>query len=198
MKLHIAAGTVYLNGYTNVDLDLEHHHLVSERPDLVEANGTTRNNYYKTDVTKENFMSGEFHKKEVVVDEYADIKELSKYEGINEILGAHIFEHFTYEEGELLLNHWWDVMSPGGKLRLYMPDTLGIWEQYGLDGDLSWTLRQLYGSQKNEFGLHKAGYTFELMKRKMMDAGFKRIKKLDNINNYPAFGIEGERQWKNQ
>lgn len=43
-KLHLGNGTVYLDGWINIDL---HGSLAKDRPDLVKHNLTTIENYYK-------------------------------------------------------------------------------------------------------------------------------------------------------
>lgn len=205
MKLHLASGTCYLKDWINIDLELPGHHLAKDRPDLVEQNITTLDNYYKTNVTKDDFLKGKFQKKEVVCDEYADVRILSGYEPntVDEILGVQMFEHFTYEEGNALLNMWYYLLKDGGQLRLHVPDLEGIMREWYVnkhydaiderspEDDIDWTLRQIYGSQKNDWGLHKAGYTREMLTRKMKQAGFKEVKEVENLNSYAAFGLVG-------
>jgi hypothetical protein len=42
LKLHVGCGTVYLEGYVNLDLPVEgYSFLAAERPDLLERNRTT-------------------------------------------------------------------------------------------------------------------------------------------------------------
>ncbi len=148
MKLHIACGTVLLQGYENIDLELPGHYLVEDRPDLAIKNITTIDNYYKEDVTKDDFMTGKFHKKEVVCDMFGDVKKLPFEQGtIDEIVGMHIFEHFTFKEGEALLKHWYRLLKPGGSLRVHVPDVRGIMEGWYDNSDetdsITWAIRQL-------------------------------------------------------
>ena len=48
LKLHVGCGTVYLEGYVNLDVPVAgYSFLASERPDLVEKNRTSVERYYK-------------------------------------------------------------------------------------------------------------------------------------------------------
>lgn len=192
-KLHIANGTVYLKGYTNCDLELPGHYLAKDRSDLVKQNITTIDKYYKNEVTRDDFMKGTFHKKEVVCDVFADVKHLPfEEDSLDEIVGMHIFEHFTFAEGEYLLDYWYQLLKPGGFLRLHVPDIAGIVRQWKKSGE-EWSIRQIYGSQKNEYALHKSGYTKRSLKKLLKEFKYKSVKILPSINDYPAIGIRG---WK--
>jgi len=194
MKLHLACGTVYLYGCENIDLELSHHFLAEDRPDLVQENITTMDKYYKDNVTKSDFMTGKYHMKKVVCDRFADVSDLPYEHGsIDEIIGMHILEHFTFEEGAQLLRHWRDLLKPGGSLRVHVPDIKGIIDLYNEEGEMDWCIRQLFGSQKNKYGLHRSGYTSQSLRAFFTMAGFNDIEDLDNINDYPAIGMRG---WK--
>lgn len=192
-RLHLACGTIFLKGgWCNIDLNLPNHYLAKDREDLVRQNGTTLNHYYKQNVTKEDFMQKRFQKREVVCDIFANIKNLPfENDTVDEMLGVQIFEHFAFPEGEVLLDYWRDLLKVGGSLRLHVPDIEGIIELYNEEKDIDWSIRQLYGSQKDEFGIHKAGYTKYSLEQLMRKHHFRNTKILPNINNYPAFGIIG-------
>lgn len=192
MKLHLACGTVYLKGWTNIDLEQPNFYLAKDRPDLVEKNGTDLDNYYKEERTTEDFMKGKFHKKEGVVDVYADVRKLSFNDGsISEMVGMHIFEHFDLIEAHELLSHWYMKLKIGGTLRLHVPDAEGILDEYVKGENLVWTIRQITGSQKNHFGVHKYQWTMDSLKEAFEKHGFSDIRILPNINQYSSFGIIG-------
>lgn len=192
MRIHLACGTVYLKDWINIDLEQPNFYLAKDRLDLVEKNGTDIDHYYKEERTTEDFMKGKFHDKEAVVDMYADIRELPFEDNtVDEMVGMHIFEHFSSREGDELLAYWYRLLKKGGSLRLHVPDVRGIMEEYNKDKDIRWALRQLWGSNKNDFGIHKAGYVFETLSEKFERAGFKNVKQLENINSYSAIGILG-------
>ena len=60
MKLHIGSGSVYLNGWTNIDVPGPKNFLAADRPDLVDRWATDEDNYYRRhkDKTIDKLRSG--------------------------------------------------------------------------------------------------------------------------------------------
>lgn len=195
-KIHIGCGPVYLDGYTNIDAEVPGvHFLAGERPDLVEQNRTDLDNYYKYDVTRQDIEQRTLNYKGVVVDKFANAFDLPYMpESLEEIRAVQVFEHFTYREGEDLLNYWIGLLQPGGKLHLDIPDLDGTIQGYlqaQSTEDKDWYLRLLFGSQKNEYGFHKGMYSQEKIARLFDKVGLVDIGFGQNIHFYPAFSIEG-------
>lgn len=194
-KLHIAAGTVYLKNYCNVDIVGD---LAADRPDIVDINQTTYENYYKKDVTPKDFMNRIFHEKPVVVDMKCDVTKMPfPVQSFDEILAVQILEHFTFEEGKEVMKHWVSLLKPGGTIQINVPDLPGIMEEWSLNIEEDaneWAIRQIYGSQKNEYNLHKAGYSITSLSKLMMESGTKLPEMLDNIHNYPSICLKAEKR----
>lgn len=193
-RLHLGNGTIYLQDFINIDLHLNHHYLALVRPDLVEKNITTVDNYYKEEVTQETIENKSRQFREVVCDLFADIRALPFQENsIDEIRSVQVFEHFSYNEGEELLDHWFKLLSPGGVLHIDIPDldgTIQLYNQAKSMADIKWAVRLLFGSQKNEVGVHKGMYTKEMIKELLEKHGYKDVKFGENIHFYPAFSVE--------
>lgn len=195
-KLHLANGTIYLKGWTNIDLHIPGlSFLTSERPELVELNATRKSNYYKENVNRKQFMKGEFHDKLIVCDEFGDIRKLDyEFNSVDEILAVQVFEHFGYEEARIVMAHWRSILRSGGTLEIDIPDMAGIMQEFSRaknNDDIKWVMRQIYGSQKNQFNYHKSGYTKATLQEMYERAGFKDIEILPNIHTYPAFAMKG-------
>lgn len=189
IKLHLACGTVYLDGYINIDLPGDSTWHASERLDIVEQNKTDWAHYYKKDVNRDQFMSGKYHDKAVVVDVFADIRRLPvPDEFADEILAVQVFEHFTFAECDHLLKHWYKKLKPGGLLHLDVPDLAGTIELF--KDDPYWATRLLYGSQKNEHSVHQSMYTYKSLREKLRIAGYTNPQEQSNIHTYPAFGVK--------
>lgn len=195
IKLHLGCGTVYLEGYINVDAGIPHHHLASARPDIVKENITTVENYYKHTVTRADIESCKLFERPVVVDRYSNDFSHLPYarQTLDEIRLVQVFEHFTYKQGEELLKYWYSLLKPGGILHLDIPDLYETCKQYtqaiSLE-DKQWYARLLFGSQKNEYGLHRSMYDMPMIGAALDKVGFKRIVRLPNIHFYPAFAVE--------
>lgn len=192
--LHLGNGTIYLKNWINIDLKVANHFLAKDCPDLARANQTTLNNYYKDKATKADFVKGTYHKRPVVCDLFADVRELPfKKETVDEILAVQLFEHFRKHEAENLLKYWYGLLKKGGFIEIHVPDVEGIYEEYRVDGDVDWMMRQLYGSQKHKFSFHKYGYTEVSLSQLLMRMGFKELEFLEPINQYPALRIRGQK-----
>ena len=204
MRIHLGCGPVYLEGFVNCDVKIEGHYLASERPDLVEKNKTTVDNYYKKNVTREQIMSGKFNKEDVVVDMYANVHRLPfKDNSIDEIRLYQVFEHFTTPEANELLQYWRRKLIDRGVLYLDVPDLAQTAYNYvnsQTEEDRAWNVRLLYGSQKNVYGLHKMMYSRESITQLLYKNGYNDLKFLPNIHLnkdgsilYPAFAVEAKK-----
>lgn len=197
IKLHLGCGTVYLQGYINVDAEIPGHYSARSKcwQGIVEKNKTTVDNYYKRSVTREDIMAGTLHANEVAVDLFSSNYGILpiESESVEEIRLVQVFEHFTYEHGAQLLKYWYSLLKPGGILHLDIPDLYETCKQYtqaiSLE-DKQWYARLLFGSQKNEYGLHRSMYDMPMIGAALDKVGFKRIVRLPNIHFYPAFAVE--------
>jgi len=190
IRLHLACGTCYLPDYTNIDVSLPEAFLAKDRPDLVEKNKTTFDYYYKKHVDRDKFLSGELQHNENVCDLFADVRDLPfEKESVDEILAVQVFEHFSFVEGREVIKYWVSLLKHGGVIHLDVPDLDGTVDIY--KKDKIWGTRLLFGSQKNEYGVHKSMYTLETLMKLYLDIGLVNIEILPNIHTYPAFGIKG-------
>lgn len=86
VKLHLACGSDYRAGYTNVDL---------------------------------------YHENADQIDERFDVRTIPYPDcSVDEILALHVIEHFDFFEGQRVLEEWYRVLKPGGKLLIETPDFL--------------------------------------------------------------------------
>lgn len=194
-KLHAGCGTVYLEGYINVDLPIPGVSFqASKRPDLVRENLTTINNYYKNPVTKKDIENRQLQERKIVVDLFADVRKLPFLANtLDEIRSVQLFEHFTYEEGEQVLQHWHNLLKSGGLLHIDVPDldeTIKAYLKTKSKREKRWHLRLIFGSQKNEHSFHKALYSKNMLASLLRKHGFYKIRDVGNIHFYPAFDLE--------
>lgn len=196
MKLHLGCGPVYLEGYINIDSGgFANHHKADEWPDLVERNKTTIDKYYKRPVSRADIEAGVNFKEPVVCDKFNENYLALPFEPetIDEIRLVQVFEHFTYKQGEELIAYWYTLLKPGGVLHLDVPDlyeTAHLYTRCVSLADKKWYARLLFGSQKNEYGLHRSMYDRQILADALRRNGFKTIEFLPNIHFYPAFAIE--------
>jgi len=194
MKLHLGCGTVYLDGYCNVDII---GHLAVDRPDLVEVNCTTLDNYYKLPV-KEAIKAAPT--REVVVDFRDDIVHLDTFmsfgyssQEATEIVAIQALEHFVPEDAKIALETWYLTLKHGGHLLLSVPDFPEVARMYLMaetEEEKDWCLRQIYGSHKDDYAHHYDGYSLAKLTRMLEEAGFTDIEPQRNFHDYPAIVIK--------
>lgn len=192
LKLHVGCGTVYLDGYVNLDVEVPgYSFLASERPDLVERNRTTVDRYYKKEESRETLEGGPRERQFCVVDRYADLRALPYAAGsADEIRSVQSLEHLDMKEGPRVLRHWRDVLRPGGVLHVDVPDFEETARQLLAQPDepsKEWYYRLVYGSQKNAYAFHKNGFSPARLEWMLREAGFRDVRHVPNtIHFYPV------------
>ena len=184
MKLHLACGDVYLDGWINIDAISNYATLASEDSVLVDDVKTDIHNYYR----------GKYigHRGQIVVDEFMDLLDIPyrfENDSIDEILIIGAFEHFSKDEGISLLKEWHRILKPDGKLIIDVPDMVKTMRLITINPE--WTMRLMYGSQRDMYSYHKWGYTPEYLEFICKGIGFKSAKQIELIEHaYPMFTME--------
>ncbi len=99
------------------------------------------------------------------------------------IFSEHVLEHFTREASIELLGECRRILSPGGTLRVIVPNAAKLFQSYiaeprtlterrGTTTDLPMEVVNLYAYQRYE---HQCLYDWPLMQRTLVDAGFTCI-----------------------
>ncbi len=192
LKLHVGCGTVYLDGYVNLDLYVEgYSYLATERTDLLERNRTTVERYYKHAETRESLERGSRDAQFCVVDRYAPMDALPYPPGsVDEIRSVQSLEHLDMKEGPRVLRHWHEILRQGGMLHVDVPDFEETVRQLLAQPDepsKDWYYRLVYGSQKNAYAFHKNGFSPARLERLLRAAGFRDVRHVPNsIHFYPV------------
>ncbi len=199
MKLHVGCGTVYLDGYVNIDMPGSHTLLANESPDTVEALRTTERDYYARhkDVTEESVVSGPSHQGGVC-DAYGALQALPVEDGAaDEILARQVFEHLSITEAKEALYECNRALRSGGILRIDVPDHEQSMAEYRKTGE-AFFKRHVLGSRKDEFAYHIMGYTVQALVVLAKQFGFSFIQQEWNIHFYPAFCLrfKKEGEWE--
>ncbi len=196
MRLHLGCGTVYLDGFVNIDIWRDgFSFLASERPDLVSTNRTTFDRYYKKEVAKDEIMDKQKEPRYVVADRFYDITNLDYPPASAElVVCVQTLEHLTKEEVDRALRNWNALLKPRGVLHIDVPDfetTAKLLLAQKSEEDKEWYYRLIFGSQKDNFSFHKDGYSEEKMRRILTLHGFRDIRRLrDTRHFYPSIIME--------
>ncbi len=109
------------------------------------------------------------------IDVVADARRLPFAAGsVNELVAEHVVEHFPVEElRRVVLPHWRRVLSPGGTLRLVLPDGEALLAAYG-DGTMTFAelARVTYGDQEYEGDFHYAMHARDGLAALLTEVGF--------------------------
>lgn len=117
-------------------------------------------------------------------------------ESVSHIYSRHAYEHVTFYHGQMTLGVWHQILIPGGRMEMIIPD-LEFHIRQMLDPDRKrhnkrfkmseeqWALNSLFGWQRETdkgqlWDCHKSGYDFPLLKDVLEETGFKHIVRLPN------------------
>jgi len=95
------------------------------------------------------------------------------------IYASHIFEHVPRPDTKKVLTRWYDVLKPGGTLRLAVPNFLAIVEQYNEKSNLKELLGLLYGRQDYPGNAHMCTYDMWTLHDLLVEVGFPHPRRYD-------------------
>lgn len=104
------------------------------------------------------------------------------YKDVDVIYACHLIAYCDREEVVPLLKHWYDILKPGGMLRIATPDFEVMAELYlNNNCDLQEILGPLYGRMQvnNDFIYHKTCWDYLSLLRMCRLIGFKDPKPYD-------------------
>jgi predicted SAM-dependent methyltransferase len=122
------------------------------------------------------------------VDEVNNIRFLRNYKNnsIDEIYACHVLEHFGRWEYKDVLRRWFELLKPGGKLRLAVPNFESICKYYSETNDLQSLIGLLYGGQDYDENYHYITFDYTSLSITLGDIGFS------NISYYNSETIPGD------
>ena len=187
LKLHIACGDIYLSDYVNIDIEgIEWEEWMKDHK--TNPNLTTFGMYYHKPFEKDKKKS---KPNKFIVDRLMNI--LVKWEfpdqSVDEVLMISSIEHFTEQEADFIISEVKRVLKPGGIFRVDFPDIITTVETYYYH-DTEFCMRLLYCNHKNEYSIHKWGYSFFSFRDKL-GSGWAEIKQEQIVqHDYPMIGIK--------
>ena len=117
------------------------------------------------------------------VDLISDISKLNNIidNSIELIYACHVLEHFSHAETVRVLRRWFEVLAPGGAIRISVPDIDRIvkiyvdnWAHFQTPGNSPW-IGLLYGGQGDPYDFHKTGFNFCWMRHLLDGIGYETI-----------------------
>lgn len=183
MKIHVACGDVYLGGYINIDVQ----GIYAKDLKIKNPNETTIDNYFK-------YPWGS-PRREVIVDKKMSITLPWDFKdnSIDTIIMVSTLEHLTKEEALFVISEIGRVSKKGARLLISVPNIEETVRQY-IEKDVDWCMRLIYCHGRNQYSLHKYGYTFKSLSSLLRDK-WKNIGLSCIINHeYPMIQILAEKK----
>ena len=126
-------------------------------------------------------------REDVRPDMVADVTKINdKFQNVDLIYACHVLEHFPLKASTFqpttwkeVLKNWHDALKEGGVLRLAVPDIKAACKYYVDTGDLDILYAFFYGGQKYDFDFHYHCWSFDTLKRDLIEAGFKEVRTYD-------------------
>ena len=115
------------------------------------------------------------------VDEVNNIRFLRNYKNnsVDEIYSCHVLEHFGRWEYKEVLRRWFEILRPGGVLRLAVPDFEAICKHYSKTQNLQSLMGLLYGGQDYNENYHYVAFDFSTLSKDLKQIGFSNISHYD-------------------
>lgn len=176
MKIHLCCGSIYLDGYINVDIE---GYIIDElngvladkfnsRDEIVDTlnlengnpNKTTLENYFKTPFIRNENTRVKL-KKEFIIDKQMNILDKWDFEdnSVDEIVMISCIEHFNPKtELPHIFNEINRVMKKNGKLIIDFPDIKKQVEQF-IDSEPEWCMELIYCNHRHQYAIHHWGFT---------------------------------------
>lgn len=126
------------------------------------------------------------------VDVLDDIRTLRRFPdgSVQEIYTCHVLEHFAHDEVEPLLGRWRDLLQPGGKLRISVPDMDRIVQVYAKNfdhfqkpGHTPW-IGLIYGGQTTPYDFHKTGFNACWLRHLLERNGFTDCREYPHLPHF--------------
>lgn len=151
-------------------------------------------------VKLDNFVNIDLHG-DSMADLVDDIRTLERFKEkyqpgvdchVDLIYASHVLEHLSHDEVVPVLKLWFDILRPGGKIMISVPDLdrivkqyMANWEHFQSPGAAPW-IGLIYGGQSTPEDYHKTGFNFCWMKFLMEPIGWTDIKEYGHFPH--AFG----------
>lgn len=117
-------------------------------------------------------------REEVKPDAVDDIVTLGKFKEntADLILAVHVLEHVKRDDALKALRRWFEVLKPGGTLRVAVPDIAEACRHFVYYGDLGAIYTMFWGSQKHAYDTHLTGWDEKTLVSDLTAAGFVGVR----------------------
>lgn len=109
---------------------------------------------------------------------------------VDEIYSRHFFEHLTFQQGHDTLEAWREILRPGGRVEMWIPDMDFHVRQWISAEDRTWARAGFWGWQRQDdhgdWDIHKSGYDFGDLTALIQQHGFVDCQRLPSRADHLA------------
>ena len=96
---------------------------------------------------------------------------------VDAIYCCHALDHFSRWDYQRVLKRWFDLLKPGGTLRISTPDFHKIVHRYlDNDEDLRSLIGSLYAGQEYESNCRKVIFNYAMLREDLIAVGFRDVR----------------------
>ena len=116
------------------------------------------------------------------VDEVNNIRFLRNYKNnsVDLIYACHVLEHFSRWDYKEVIKRWFEILKPGGVLRLAVPNFSAICNHYIKTGDLKSIMGLLYGGQDYDENYHYVTFDQNSLFNDLYEIGFNNVQEYNH------------------
>ena len=111
-----------------------------------------------------------------LVDDISELKTIDS-NSVEVIYACHVLEHLGRNEYKGILSRWFEIIKPGGILRISIPDFEKVVNYYNKTKDLKKLLGFLYGGQTYKENYHYCIWDFKTLSEDLLSIGFNEVYK---------------------
>jgi hypothetical protein len=117
---------------------------------------------------------------EIVCDARDDLLRIVGHEACSIVRACHVLEHFPFGETVNVLSTWKEMLAPGGRLHIEVPN-MGWQTAAHANGEITDEefVYFAYGEQNYSGNFHCAGFTSDLLHNRLVQAGFSSVEVTD-------------------
>jgi predicted SAM-dependent methyltransferase len=110
-----------------------------------------------------------------------DVGKLKKFKdnSVDLVYASHLLEHFSRHDTLKVLKRWYEVLKPGGKLRISVPDFNKIVRYYLFSQDIEEVHGLLHAAQANPYDIHYISFDEKYLSKCLTSVGFRIIEPYD-------------------
>jgi SAM-dependent methyltransferase len=113
----------------------------------------------------------------VKADVYADMSALPfERRSFDLVYSSHCLEHCHRHSVVATLAHWYDLLKPGGTIRLAVPNFAAICAHYAIHEDIKILMGLLYGGQTTAKNYHTTSFDEHYLRELLTSVGFVNVR----------------------